>query len=158
MLTTQDRIWPLIKFLKGMIIRKLCYGTSAEVWVSRSIQLSSGIRQPWEGCHVSLTFFPSSACCGGILFFLFICFLVVLLDYDSCYLCYMGLLTFLELIIPVPHGCFHSPLSVLLTLVFFRLIPKAFSAGLIYPIAPVTRMCKWYLYYLGRFWWHQRTQ
>ena len=37
--------------------------------MSGSIQLSPGIRQPWEGCHVSLTFFPSSACCGGILFF-----------------------------------------------------------------------------------------
>lgn len=86
--------------------------------------------------------------------FLFIYFLVVLLDYDySCYLCYMGLLTFPGLIFLTPLGSFPSSLSVLLTLVIFRPLPKAFSAGLIHPIAPVTRMCRWYLYYLGRFWW-----
>ena len=59
----------LIKFLKGVIIRKMYYGASAVVWASGSIKLSSGIRQPWKACHVSLTFFPSSAFCGGILFF-----------------------------------------------------------------------------------------
>lgn len=55
---------------KGVIIRKMYYLTSAVVWQRGYTIVFRGIRQPWEACHVSLSFHPLLFV---EVFFLFVC-------------------------------------------------------------------------------------
>lgn len=83
--------------------------------------------------------------------FLLIYFLMVLLDYDYSYIGYVGLLTSLGLVLLILIGRFLSSLSFN-HCCFSDFDPRPFCWS--HPLLWLqwSGVCRWYLYYLGRFW------